>query len=305
MTTLSRLPPLKALRALEALHQTGSVTGAAKRLNVTHSAVSHQIKILENWTDQPLFVRQGRMTILTAAGKSLAAVAHEAFDAIRHEMDRLPLRGVRSISLASLPLAASGWLMPKLRGFTALYPEINLHISLSQTDRPLTPMPDVELRFSLRSQLLPTDIALFGGDAVPVCAPQVMDDYSGNITRLLSHAPLVYDEDLRMWSLWLEKYGIERTSNAIASGLIVEGSAMLRTSALSGHGIALCRIAFIQKDLSARNLIQLSEQTIDEDWCYLLRCSDTKREDPGIASLLAWLSSEAAIDEATMPKQVT
>ncbi|MFT4730221.1 MAG: LysR family glycine cleavage system transcriptional activator [Granulosicoccus sp.] len=291
MPDQSRLPPLKALRVLEALHETGTVMGAARKLNVSHSAISHQIKILENWTTHPLFVRHGRTTMLSAAGKSLAGVAHEAFDSIRHEMDRLPLRGLRSITLASLPLVASEWLMPHLHRFSEIHPETNLHISLSQTDHPISPMPDIEIRFAQQSKLLPNDIVLFLGAAVPVCSQVLLDKFDADTERLLSKGPLVYDEDLRMWSLWLERAGLDRSADAIKSGMLVEGSAMLRSAARASCGVALCRTAFLKTDLQESLLVQISDITIDEDWCYFMRCSDSSRSVPGVSELLAYLKS--------------
>lgn len=292
MSVRSRLPPLKALRALEAIHQTGSVTAAARRLNVSHSAVSHQMKILESWTTRPLFVRRGRTTLLTAAGKSLAGVAHEAFDSIRHEMDRLPLRAMRSIGVASLPLVATKWLLPRLKGFRHTHPHINLHLSLAQNDRPVTPLPDIEILFARRDQLHPNDIVLFSGDAVPVCSPALLAQFGGNKQELLEKGPLIFDEDLRMWSLWSSKSGVERKSmdEPDVSHLIIEGSALLRATALEGYGIALCRLTFLTNDLASEKLIQLSDQAIDTDWCYFLRCDDSSRADPDVNDVLNWLT---------------
>ena len=112
--TPRRLPPLKALRALEAIHLTGSVTGAAQQLSVSHSAISHQVRILEDWSVTPLFSRNGRTTVLTKAGHSLATTTHRAFDEVRHEIDRLPLRQVSPITIATLPLLATEVILPKL-----------------------------------------------------------------------------------------------------------------------------------------------------------------------------------------------
>lgn len=286
-----RLPPLKALRALEALHQTGSVVGAARLLNVSHSAISHQIKVLENWTTHPLFVRHGRSTMLTAAGQSLAGVAHEAFESIRHETDRLPLRGLRSITIASLPLVATQWIVPRLQGFSQLNPQIKVHLSLAQTDHPITPIPDIEIRFALRSQLLPSDMVLISGTAVPVCSPELLVEYGNNPDQVLSHGPLVYDEDLRMWSHWLERAGIERDANAIESGLLVEGSALLRSAACANFGVALCRAGLIQSDIKANRLVKLSELSIDDEWCYFMRFSDNTGSEPGVSELAHYLKN--------------
>ncbi len=279
MDPTKRLPPLKALRALEAIHQTGSIMGAARQLNVSHSAISHQVKILDGWGAEPLFIRKGRLTLLTDAGKSLASVTHEAFDAIRHEMDRLPIRSLRSVSIACLPLIATEWLLPRMRGFNARHPEINLHISLSQTDKPVTPSPDIEIRFARRTQLTRNDIELAPGDAVPVCAPSFLTGRS--YAELLTDGPLLFDEDLRMWGRWYEVSGHPRGHGG-GSGLILEGSALLQGAARAGLGVALCRKWFLEDDLSAGRLVALSDQVIDEDWCYFLHCDTNTRHAPEV-----------------------
>lgn len=287
MKPTRRLPPLKALRALEAIHETGSITDAAQQLNVSHSAISHQVKILEAWASEPLFTRQGRMTMLTDAGRSLAGVTHEAFDAIRHEMDRLPLRGLRSVSVACLPLVATHWLMPRLRRFNARHPEINLHVTLLQPDRPVMPPPDIEIRFARESQLMAHDIKLSAGDAVPVCAPALLETRS---TRdLLTNGPLLYDEDLRMWSLWYKQSGHLR-SPASGSGLMLEGSALLQGAAIAGLGVAICRKWLLERDLAEGRLVALSEHAIDQDWCYFLRCEADKRHAPEVETVVARLT---------------
>ncbi|MDA0361439.1 MAG: LysR family transcriptional regulator [Proteobacteria bacterium] len=293
MSDTSRLPPLKALRALEAVHRTGSVTAAASLLNVSHSAVSHQMKALEAWARHPLFTRQGRTIGLTLAGKSLAGVTHEAFDTIRHEVDRIPMRAMRSIGISSLPLVATKWLMPRLKAFRLNYPEINIHLSMAQNDRPTTPLPDIEILFSKKSQLLPDDISLFEGTAVPVSTPSLLEIFKGNIKLLLETGPLIHDEDLRMWPLWF-KSNIEYERMKIEpSGLVVEGSALLRSAALQGHGIALCRSAFLKDDFKTGNLIALSEHKIDDDWCYFIRCEVTKRMGAGVLEIINWLTHES------------
>ena len=294
MNPIRRLPSLNALRVLEAIHQAGSITAAARHLRISHSAVSHQVKILEAWATDPLFFRKGRVTMLTDAGKSLAGVTHEAFDAIRHEIDRLPLRGLRSVSLACLPLVATHWLMPRLAGFNAKHPEINLHLSLSQTDRPVTPRPDIEIQFARRNQLTGQDIALLPGDAIPVCSPALLAGRCPD--ELLASGPLLFDEDLRMWSQWHELTG-QPARSASGSGLMLEGSVLLQGAAIAGLGIALCRRCFLERDLAEGRLVALSDQAIDDDWCYFLRCQADKRHLPEVEVVVTALVDAASASQ--------
>jgi LysR family glycine cleavage system transcriptional activator len=203
------------------------------------------------------------------------------------------MRAMRSIGISSLPLVATKWLMPRLKAFRLNYPEINIHLSMAQNDRPTTPLPDIEILFSKKSQLLPDDISLFEGTAVPVSTPSLLEIFKGNIKLLLETGPLIHDEDLRMWPLWF-KSNIEYERMKIEpSGLVVEGSALLRSAALQGHGIALCRSAFLKDDFKTGNLIALSEHKIDDDWCYFIRCEVTKRMGAGVLEIINWLTHES------------
>lgn len=283
-----RLPPLTALRVLEALHQTGSVTMAAARLRVSHSAVSHQVRLLEQWSDTPLFIRQGRVTRLTDAGQSLAAIAHGAFDAIRHEVDRLPLRRFRPVSIAALPIVATELILPHLAAFLAARPEVRLHLTLALTDRPTSPAPDVEILFIRRAALLASDVMLLPGDAVPACTPALLGAHGGDWAGLLAAAPLIHDEDLRMWSAWQAATGA-RLDDGPGARLILEGSGLIRSAVLAGLGVGFARRALSGRDVAAGRLVLWDGAAIDADWVYVLRAGPHRAEDPAIPVVADWL----------------
>ncbi len=284
-----RLPPLTALRVLEALHLTGSVTGAAQRLRVSHSAVSHQIRLLEAWSDTPLFLRHGRTTTLTEAGASLATISHGAFDAIRHEIDRLPLRRFRPVSVAALPIVAAQLILPNLAAFLAAEPGLRLHLTLALTDRPTNPAPDLEILFIHRTRMLASDIELLPGDAVAACAPAVLAQYDGDWARLLQEGPLIHDEDLRMWPAWAEATGHVRANGAEHAQMIFEGSALIHGAVIGGLGVGFVRRFLIGEDVTAERLSYWPDAVIDDDWAYVLRAASPRAEDPTVVVVMEWL----------------
>ncbi|MBO6603915.1 MAG: LysR family transcriptional regulator [Roseicyclus sp.] len=294
MTRARRLPPLNGLRVLEAIGETGSVTAAAKRLHVSHSAVSHHVKQLEAWVGQPLFTRRGRTIALTEAGESLAGVVHSSFDAIRHELDRLPIRFERSVSLSALPIIAETVILPQLHRFTEQHPEISLHLSLAQTDRPKTPAPDIELMFRERGRILPEETIMLPGTAVPVAAPALLTRLGGDPVRLLEEGPLIADEDFRMWQRWRDLAKDRIGAPDYAPQLILEGSFLLQKAALNGLGAAICRTATIQADLDRGALVRLSEIAIDENWFYTLRLAPPRADAPEVLAVQDWLISLGA-----------
>ncbi|MEJ6395925.1 LysR family transcriptional regulator [Gymnodinialimonas sp. 2305UL16-5] len=294
MPSARRLPSLNALRALEAVRETGSVSAAARRLSVSHSAVSHQIKHLEAWIGRPITVRQGRSVALTEAGESLARVVNNSFDAIRHEIDLLPLRFARAVSVSALPIIAEEILLPNLESFRAAHPNISLHISLAQTDRPKTPVPDVEILFRQKDRMLPGEDILFSGDAVPVCAPSFLAAAKDDPTAVIRKGPLLVDEDSRMWAQWLALADATWTTDEDTRTIYLEGSFLLQKAAEQGIGVAICRRATITRALRSGALVQLSDTAIDQSWAYTLRIAAGRAIEPEVQLVTNWLRSLAA-----------
>lgn len=287
-----RLPPLQSLRVLEALYQTGSVTRAADYLNVTHSAVSHQIRQLEEWSGRTMVRRVGRQSRLTEEGESLARVAREGFDAIRHEIDRLPLRSKKPVSIAALPIVAAEWLVPRIPDLLHGNQELSVHLSYALSDRPQQPEPDIVVSFAQRGVLDSEAFPLISGEAAPVCAPDLLDQAGNDPEKVLRHGPHLFDEDLRMWRDWKEAADLHFNPDSTPQ-IYLEGSSLLKASALAGLGVAICRLAFVEKELASGRLVQLSTVTMDQDWIYFVRSNPLRRTDVKVAEVLAWLRTQA------------
>lgn len=286
-----RLPPLKALRALEAIHLTGSVTGAARQLNVSHSAISHQVRVLEDWSTTPLFSRNGRTTVLTEAGRSLATTTHRAFDEVRHEIDRLPLRQVNPVTIATLPLLATEIILPNLPSFTEIEPDIRLHVSLALSDRPTSPTPDLQILFVRRATVLASDITLFPGDAIPACAASLTDRTGLSCDALIETGPHIHDEDLRMWPAWMEQHRPDMPNELVdqATKILLEGSLLIHTAVSEGLGVGFVRRALVQDKIASGQLLVCSDAAIDLDWVYVLRVAAERTNDAQVQIAISWL----------------
>ncbi|MEP3276079.1 MAG: LysR family transcriptional regulator [Stappiaceae bacterium] len=294
MSRKRRLPPLQSLRVLEALYQTGSVTKAADYLNVTHSAVSHQIRQLEDWTGRSMVRRVGRQSRLTEEGESLARVAREGFDAIRHEIDRLPLRSKKPVSIAALPIVAAEWLVPLIPELLHNNNELSIHLSYALSDRPQQPEPDIVISFAQKGALDSDSFVLFSGEAAPVCTPTFLTNTDRDREGALRLGPHLYDEDLRMWRDWKEAAGPDFNPDSTPQ-IYLEGSSLLKASALAGLGVAICRLAFVQSEISSGELVQLSDVTTDRDWVYFVRSNPLRRTDTKVAEVLDWLRTKSRV----------
>ena len=126
---MAKLPPLNALKCFEAAARSASFSRAAEELHVTQSAVSHQIRQLEQWFGVTLFDRQGRQTVPTARGEELARALAEAFDMIGSACRRIAQPdSAPALTIAALPSVATIWLIPRLSHFFRANPDISVKV---------------------------------------------------------------------------------------------------------------------------------------------------------------------------------
>ena len=284
-----RLPPLRALKTLEAFHQSGSVTATARALNVSHSAVSHQLKQIEDWAGIRLMRRDGRQTALTEAGDSLAQVINESFDAIRHEIDRLTMRERLPVSIASLRFVIPNWLLPEIEAFMAAHPEFSVYVQEHISDQPVSPEPDLMIGFSLDGHIPEGAEPIIPGAAIPVCAPSYQARHAIVSNADIADATLLHDEDMRMWRTWFSAAGISAHDNGDSRRLFFSGSALICDAALRGLGVALCREALIEPYLESGELVSLSEIRIDRAAVYYLQLSQHGMNRRAAIALSEWL----------------
>ncbi|WP_047396943.1 LysR substrate-binding domain-containing protein [Chitinibacter sp. ZOR0017] len=145
---MDSLPPLAALRAFEAVSRLGSVVKAADALSVTHSAISHQLRTLEDYLGLPLFERQGRKLNLTEDGRHYALQIRVALNDVAEATRATRARPKpNELTIATLPSFSLSWLMPRLPGFQQIYPQyrVNLRASLQFEDLQTAPV-DLAIR---------------------------------------------------------------------------------------------------------------------------------------------------------------
>ncbi len=299
MNPITRLPPLTAMRVLEAIRIAGSVTGAARHLNLSHSAVSHQVAALEAWSSTPLFIRRGRRTELTEAGQSLAEITQQAFDSIRHEVDRLPIRGLQVVSVGAIPMVAQLWMPSILPDLARDLPHLSLHLGFALFDRPARLAPNLLISFAHRDRLHHGDRLLFSGRAAPVCAPHLLESHGNDPLRVLLEARKIHDEDSRLWRSWQEAARLPFDESAEPSRISIEESSLIRAASIAGAGVAICRLDLIRKDLAAGRLVQLSDIVIDTSFFYYLRAAPSLRGHPDVTRAADWLVARAKRDRGT------
>lgn len=275
-------PPLNSLRAFEAVARLGSFRAAAEALFVTQSAVSHQIRNIEEWLGKPLFEREGNRTRLLPHGADLARSLTAAFDEIDRACSRARGRKIsQSLVIAAIPSVAVCWLIPRLNQFRAAHPEIVFHIIYAIHGHDIN-FDDVDLAFVF-SQGKPVrpnvESELFlRGHSIPVCSPTLLDRLGRHpeTTADFQQLSLLHDGDTSGWSTWLE--GVSDATPTAGNTALLEGPSfedfnLLRAAALSGQGVALCPLAMIKPDLDSGSLVQISERALAEGHDYYIQSS--------------------------------
>lgn len=268
--------PLNSLRAFEAVVRTGSFKAAAELLFVTQSAVSHQVRHLEEWLGAPLFDRAAGRPRVLPAGQDLARAVGLALTGMEAACTRARA-GLRAgpLVIAAIPSVAVCWLIPRLAGFRAAHPEVELRVVYAMHGRDVD-FRDVHLAFvfargrpegrgARAEPFLP-------GASVPVCSPALLQGARPRLPSEYLSLGLLHDTDTGGWAEWFRRAGVPLpvTAEVRSGAAVFEDFNLLRAAALAGQGVALCPLAMIRPDLEAGRLVQLSEVSVMEDWGYHL-----------------------------------
>jgi LysR family transcriptional regulator, glycine cleavage system transcriptional activator len=293
---MSRLPPLNALRCFEAAARHRSFSKAAAELNVTQSAVSHQVRQLEDWFGVILFERQGRQTIATPRGEHLALALADAL-AIMHDACRQVKSTLSNgtLTIGVLPSIATIWLIPKLDAFFKAYPDIPVKLVYSLQGQALNFNDiDIAITWGPRDEQPALVTRIFPGDTVAVANPSlVARDGPFTTPKGLLTAPLLHDTDRIGWQRFMKKLGLRHPH--AEHGPVFEDFNMLRAAALAGQGVALCPRSLINDDVVAGRLVLLYNSiTINENYGYwLVEPENQEGRATAVAAFKAWLIATA------------
>ncbi len=232
--------PLTALRVFETVARCGSFKDAADELCVSQSAVSHQIKHLEEWFARPLFDRNGQRPKLLAHGEMLARALQRSLQDIDTACQLVSSKtGTRALVIAAIPSVAICWLIPRLSGFQASHPEIATRMvyALHGQDIDFNQV-DLAFIFTHRPPELPgLQVQLFqSGTSVPVCSPALRDTLDQTaMTEAILKAGLLHDSNVDGWIDWLGQAGLDPVPPI--TGPLFEDFNLLRAAALAGQGV--------------------------------------------------------------------
>jgi len=295
-----RLPPLNQLRVFEAAARHGSFKLAAEELHVTQTAVSHQIKALEDLLGRTLFHRVTRGVRPTAeAGAYQQAlsraldIVEEATEALRSEMVTGPL----AVSVA--PSFGTRWLLPRLGGFAESHPEIDLKPQITQEMVDFsTGTIDAAIRHGRGGWRDMSERLLFAEELLPVAAPGILPE--GASPELLAHGPRLLGATPRHdeWPLWFKKMGVEVQEPPAV--LEFPTLALALDAAVSRQGVALVDRRLVAADLSSGRLVAGPGPAMRQGRGLYLVHPRRDTADRRVAAFHDWLLSELEVsDEAS------
>ena len=287
------LPPLAMLRAFEAASRHGSLSEAGRELNVTHAAISQQVKKLEAWLDRPLIRRAGRGVALTPDGAQLAQGLRTGFDALRDALSAfLEEDASRPLAITMTPNFAMYWLMPRLARFRAARPEIELRINPTGANVDMTDRShDLAIRYG--------DGGWPGLEASPllltrflICAaPDLAAQVAGQGPEALLTLPWLQELDTDEVRMWQRMEGIEAPPPARVTSL---PGPMLMQGLRDGQGVGSVAEVFVKEDLASGRLVALHVGRRTGSGYHIVRRPGPLRAPA--RAFADWLRREAAAD---------
>lgn len=275
------LPPANALRAFEAAARLASVSRAGDELNVTHAAISHHIRHLEDWFGAKLFRKEGRNIALTEQGAALSTTLTDSFRQIEAQC-RSIRRGNNpaGLTIACIPSIASRWLIPLLADFQATHANLDLRVIYAKaSDRLADFDADVLITLTAGDEAGTTNRKLFSRINRPVASPHYLARMMGREPIDIAHANLLHDEDAANWTHWFAKARV--LPMPAMKGPIFQDFNMLATSVIAGHGVALCPVEVFAREIAAGDVIVLSDIATMEDESYFVVTQSRARSEVG------------------------
>ncbi len=315
MNARSRRPlSLANLRAFEAVARRLSFSDAAEELFVTQSAISRQIKSLEDELGAPLFLRGTRHVETTQNGQVLLRAVDAGLARIDASVRQIrQTRSRQRVSLTTFASFGSLWLLPRIEAFQRLHPDIDIRVSATDAIADLDdPELDLALRYCLPAHAPAGAVRLFGEVLTPVVSRSFADRIrSGEAPPLASAADLVRhtlaeEDDNRSsteyssWRRWLTLHG--QPALEPKRWLYLNFTYQQVQAALAGQGVALARIALVFEALQRGELVEPfgPDGRIDSPFVYWLAASPTRRARIEVAQFHDWVLEQAADTRAAI-----
>ena len=288
----SEFPTLNSLRAFSAVAETMSFSRAADSLNVTHAAVSQQVKALEERIGLILIERKGKVLTLTTEGKSLAHDLSVGFTAIHDGVTALTLASAdRAVQITMPPAFATSYLMPRIAGFQREHPEVTLMLNPTADIMELTPDGiDVAIRYCDGNIPGMVVTPLLKSDMVVVGARDLIYGQTFDNPATLCELPWLQELGSNDTNEWMERRKITPTRPMQIT--YMPGS-LIMDAVRRGHGLTFTARSFVEKDIEAGLLTECFSES-DIGAYYIVTRPDRLR--PSVRTFVNWLGRQSKLN---------
>lgn len=295
---MRKLPGLSAMKVFEVVGQTRSFTRAAERLNLTQSAVSKQIKSLEDDIREPLIIRRHHRLELTPAGAALLETVQQAFHDIETSLRGIADKQNRNRLRINVPATfARRWLMPRLADLRRTLPDIDLSIGTEAADSLAERgLLDCAIRFGDGEWPTLDASLLISEEHIAVAAPGLVDGRPLATPADLAqftflHVLAAPDQRYLTWRHWLDAAGCPELDTS--HGLEFDVLDLAIEAARAGLGVTIADRSMVAADLAAGTLRQLFDITVDGHESYWLVTRPRAVVSPALAAFRTWLFAQA------------
>jgi LysR family glycine cleavage system transcriptional activator len=293
MREFKKLVNLAALRAFEAAARHDNFSRAADELFLTHGAISHQVRALEQELGVALFDRNGKRVRLNEVGRAYAVSIRRALRDIASATDKACATSRQTrLTITTIPSFGARWLAPRLGGYMALYPECEVRLESSgQLVDFERESVDAGIRFGngnypgLSVELLMHDHHYL------VASPTFRDGKLPTTPAEVLQCPLLRS-DYEFWQPWFTAAGMAQPEPV--GGIVYSDASMLVRAAIEGQGIGLGRHSVVQSDIAAGSLVRLFQTSVACPQAYYFVCPLNALQRPQVQAFRKWLVQEIA-----------
>lgn len=287
-----RLPSVKALQALVALHRLGSTTAVADEMSLTRSAVSHMLRRLEADLGFVLTEPDGRGIRLTPRASRYVEQARMAIDIMKKAAGETDQRLSGGLKIVCPPGFATFWLADRIGGFARQYGDVELSIATSRALGDIRDeTADVQIAFGDEAEMRDVARLLARVSLFPVCAPSTLSDEQGlRLASDLSRFRLLHLVTHVDWQRWLDASGAQGVD--ARSGLICSDMPMVQMAAAAGQGVALGDDLTARSALNAGSLVRPFSLSIPSRWSYFMRVASEGPSKEAASAFADWVSAE-------------
>lgn len=288
---MRHLPPLNPLRVFEAAARFESFNRAAEQLHVTASAVSHQVKVLEEYLGVALFRRTVRRVELTEAGRGYLPPVRDALEQIGIATEQVLQRSARSVlTVSTAPAFAVGWLVPRLTEFHLAHPdiEVRLDASIEVIDFETSDV-DVCVRYTAQTRFTGVEAwPLFREELVPVCSPEFAHTHSIHAPEDLRRVTLLHAYPrMGQWRSWLAAAGVEGIDTEAGQKFAHDGISV--EAAIAGMGVAIANRPLVEQHLAQGRLVAPLELSHCSEYGFYLLYPRPLADEPKVVAFRDWL----------------